>query len=58
MKFQNDYFCFCCVLGITKAENHLNKYPQFIMGVLAQAKNGDKHFGTYWGEGGTQGCSQ
>jgi hypothetical protein len=22
----------------------MNKYPQFIMGVLAQAKNGDKQF--------------
>jgi hypothetical protein len=32
------------VFSLSSGSPSINKYPQFIMGVLAQAKNGDEQF--------------
>jgi hypothetical protein len=49
MKFQNDFFCFCLFWGLPKQRTILTSTPQFIMGVLAEAKNGEKTFWNIWG---------
>ncbi len=49
------FFLFLFVLGITKAENHLNKYPPVYNGGISRGQKWWKNILEHMG-GATQGC--